>query len=195
MLQQRCIFNREKEHNSSFMCHSSFSWSVWTQFPNHKQLAAGLTDITLDLVPGCPIICWMHFMLIWKKMQVTHYSYFSFKKLYIIKVLRKESLQYRYPVLTSRLSCSLNVISLTNMLGNLALSPLTHCFLNHTSLYFSMCTEAAQVPNCYLSDAEIQIGSGIPPRHLIDHNVVGINPSLSSATSCWVMQQQNFSHL
>lgn len=75
---------------------------------------------------------------------------------------------------------------MTGNLGNLALSSLTHCFLSHINLGFSVCTEAAQVLSCYLSAAEIQIGSGMPPRHLTAHDVVVLSPSLSTATSCWV---------
>lgn len=95
-----------------------------------------------------------------KILQMTHYFYFSFKKLDVIKVLRKESFYYPYPVLTSRLPCALDIISVTNSLGNWALSSLTHCFLSYINLAISMCTEAAQVPSYYLSTAEIQIGRG-----------------------------------
>lgn len=174
MLHCRLIFNTEKLCISSFYVSlQTLMWSVWTNFLHPQVADCDLTDITQDVAPGDAIICWMHFMLIWKKMQMTHYFYFSFKKLYIIKVLRREPLQYPYPVLTSRLPCALYVISATSNLGNLALSSLIHCFLNHINLYFSICTEAAQVPNCYLSTIEIQRGSGIPPRHLTDHGVVG----------------------
>lgn len=162
-------------------------WSFWTHFP-HPQVAGCRLDWHNI---GCST--WLYYYLLdafhaylEKILQMTHYFYFSFKKLDIIKVLRKESLQYPYPVLTSRLPCALYVISVTSNLGNLALSSLTHCFLSCINLSFSICTEAAQVPSCYLSTAEIQIGSGIPPRHLTGHNVVGLNPSLSTATSCWV---------
>lgn len=130
-----------------------------------------------------------------KNTAMTHNFYFSFKKLDIIKVLRKESLQYPYPVLTSRLPCALYVISVTSNLGNLALSSLTHCFLSCINLSFSICRKAAQVPSGYLSTAEIQIGSGIPSRHLTGHDVVGLHPSLSTATSCWVYAEAELQHL
>lgn len=96
-----------------------------------------------------------------KILQMTHYFYFSFKKLDIIQVLSQESLYYPYPVLTSRLPCALCLISVTNSLGNLALSSLTCCFLNCINFVVSMCMETAQVASYYLSTAEIQIRSGL----------------------------------
>lgn len=97
-----------------------------------------------------------------KNLQMTHYFYFSFffKKLDVIKVFRKEPLYYPYPVLTARLPCALYAISVTNCLGNWALSSLTHSFLSCINSVVSMCTEAAQVASYCLSTAEIQIGSG-----------------------------------
>lgn len=98
-----------------------------------------------------------------KNLQMTHYFFF-FTKLDVIKVFRKESLYYPYPVLTSRLPCALYVISVTNSLGNWALSSLTHSFLSCINSVVSM--EAAQVASYCLSTAEIQIGSGLTIKAL-----------------------------
>lgn len=100
-----------------------------------------------------------------KNLQMTHYFFF-FTKLDVIKVFRKESLYYPYPVLTSRLPCALYVISVTNSLGNWALSSLTHSFLSCINSVVTMCMEAAQVASYCLSTAEIQIGSGLTIKAL-----------------------------
>lgn len=118
-----------------------------------------------------------------KILQMTHYFYFSFKKWGVIKVLRKESLYYLYPVLTSRLPCALCIISVTNSLGNWALSSLTHCFLSCINLVVSMCMEAAQVASYYLSTAEIQIGSGL------NHQGIWL------ATSSWLKLNFTYNNL